>query len=61
MIDYITFESEKVQSEARVLKLNKENNEGMRDKLAKVDWENTIKGTTVHRQWTAFKELLHSL
>ena len=54
-------ESEVVDSETRVLNLNKGNYEDMRGELALIDWGELLKGMTVDRQWQTFKKRMGEL
>ena len=54
-------ESEVLDSETRVLNLNKGNYEDMRRDLALIDWGELLKGMTVDRQWQTFQERMGEL
>eukprot|EP00061_Rhincodon_typus_P010178 g34263.t1 len=58
---FIKMENEVVDSETRVLNLNKGNYEYMRCELAFIDWGDLLKGMTVDRQWNTFKEHMGEL
>ncbi|XP_059801424.1 uncharacterized protein LOC132378494 [Hypanus sabinus] len=58
---FIKMESDIVNSETKVLNLKKGNFEGMRRKLAKIDWQMLLKGLTMDMQWQAFKDCMDEL
>ncbi|XP_059824114.1 uncharacterized protein LOC132393193 [Hypanus sabinus] len=58
---FIKMESNRVNSETKVLNLKKGNFEGMRCELAKIDWQMILKGLTVDMQWQAFKDRMDEL
>lgn len=58
---HIQIEGEQVETQARVLSLNKGDYEGMRTELIKVDWDSRLKNKTVHEQWCTFKGILYNL
>ncbi|XP_072361026.1 uncharacterized protein [Scyliorhinus torazame] len=50
----LQFERKKVESDVKVLQLNKGNYRGMREELMKIDWEQSLVGKTVEQQWQEF-------
>ena len=56
MVEFkIQMEREKVKSNTSVLCLNKGDYNGMREELAKADWEQKLYGGTIEEQWRTFK------
>ena len=61
MVEFkIWMEREKVKSNTSVLCLNKGDYNGMREELAKVDWEQKLCGGTIEEQWRTFKVIFLS-
>ena len=55
MVEFsLQFERRKVESDVKVLQLNKGNYRGMREELTKIDWEQSLVGKTVEQQWQEF-------
>ncbi|XP_078410452.1 uncharacterized protein LOC144687812 [Cetorhinus maximus] len=55
MIEFtLQFERKKLESDVMVLQLNKGNYRGMREELARIDWEMSLAGKTVEQQWQEF-------
>ena len=60
MVEFkIGMEGEKVKSNTTVLCLNKGDYDGMREELAKVDWDQRLHGEAVEEQWRIFQAIFH--
>ena len=61
MVEFkIQMEREKVKSNTSVLCLNKGDYKGMKEELAKIDWEQKLYSGTIEKQWKTFKVIFHS-